>query len=166
MRRPYWSFLILELFLSTFSEMSIFPSNPHSLTNAGCLCFLVPASVGTLQVWLYLSVCYLYSVSEAEKQPAALPCCCRVWEILWGCSRLSHLIHVIPACLLPLQSTENEEEVWIWGLERVLTWKEGTNLTLRFGICLCLSSFRVTEHGGQPCMNFLAYHLIIPSQSK
>ena len=77
-----------------------------------------------------------------RKQPAALPCCCRVWEILWGCSRLSHLIHVIPVCLLPLQSTENEEEVWILGLEWVLTWKEGTNLTLRFGVCLCLSSFR------------------------
>ena len=44
---------------------------------------------------------------------------------------------------------------------------KGTNLTLRFGICLTLScKGGGTEHRGQPCMNFLAYHLIIPSQSK
>lgn len=92
---------------------------------------------------LTLSLCVTCTVSQRQrKQPTALPCCCRLWEILWGCSRLSHLIHVIPVCLLPLQSTENKKEVWILGLVRVLSWKEGTNLTLRFGICLCLSSFR------------------------
>lgn len=55
----------------------------------------------------FLSVTYAVS-QKHRKQPTSLPGLHKLWEILWGCSSLSHLRHATWTCLSLPHDAENK----------------------------------------------------------